>query len=146
MNGNISSTVNAPGRIRKRIIVSGIGTGGHYYPAIVVAQALQQRCYEVVFLARRGNREEKVAHDYALDTFALAARPFYGKSLIKKMVSVIYLLHAMLRLHALTRNAVGFVFGGFGAVPLILSCMVNRSIFYIFEPNRVPGRATRRFV
>jgi len=128
-----------------RVIVGGIGTGGHYYPAVVVAQALKRKNLEVIFLTRRGFLEERVAHDYGLRTFSINAHPFYGKSPTKKLFFLFSLVYAVYRLHALTKDAVGIAFGGFGAVPLIISCMMNRSMYYLFEPNRVPGRATKRF-
>ncbi|KPL14531.1 hypothetical protein AMJ74_03200 [candidate division WOR_3 bacterium SM1_77] len=128
-----------------RIIVDGIGTGGHYFPAVVVAQALQEREFDVIFLVRSGFIEERVAHGYGLRTFSINARPFYGKSLIRKFLFVLSMFMSVYRLHALTRHTIGLAFGGFGAVPLIVSCMINRSVYYIFEPNRVPGRATKRF-
>jgi UDP-N-acetylglucosamine--N-acetylmuramyl-(pentapeptide) pyrophosphoryl-undecaprenol N-acetylglucosamine transferase len=128
-----------------RIIVGGIGTGGHYFPAVVVAQALQKRAPDVIFLVRKGSIEESVAQDHGLMTFAIYAQPFYGKSLMRKILFVFSMLVSVYRLHGLTRHAIGLAFGGFGAVPLIVSCMINRSSYYIFEPNRVPGRATKRF-
>jgi UDP-N-acetylglucosamine--N-acetylmuramyl-(pentapeptide) pyrophosphoryl-undecaprenol N-acetylglucosamine transferase len=128
-----------------RIVVGGIGTGGHYFPAVIVAQALQDRAFDVVFLVRTGFVEEKVARSYGLTTFGIKARPFYGRSVIEKLRFVISLIGAVCRLQALTHHAIAFAFGGFGAVPLILSAMLNRSRFYIFEPNRIPGRATKLF-
>lgn len=140
----LESTIGTK-KSKPNVIVGGVGTGGHYFPAVVVANELQKRRFNVVFLARKGFAEEVVAHQYGLKTFAINPRPFYGKSLIVKFLFVLSLIYSICRLHALTRHSIGLAFGGFGAVPLAVSCMINRSIFYIFEPNRVPGRATRRF-
>lgn len=128
-----------------RVVVCGIGTGGHYFPAIVVAKALQQRAFEVDFVVRRGYLEERVANTFGLKTFLVNARPFYGKPLVGKLLFLFSLIYAVYRLHALTSHATVIAFGGFGAVPLLISSMLNRSMYYMFEPNRVPGRATRRF-
>ena len=128
-----------------RIVVCGIGTGGHYFPAVVVAQALQQRAFDVVAVVRRGHLEEKIARNFGLKTFFIHARPFYGKSMFSKLLFLFSLLGALYRLHGLTHGATAIAFGGFGAVPLLVSCIMNRSAYYIFESNRVPGRATRRF-
>jgi UDP-N-acetylglucosamine--N-acetylmuramyl-(pentapeptide) pyrophosphoryl-undecaprenol N-acetylglucosamine transferase len=138
--GKIAEPVLMP-----RIIVSGIGTGGHFFPAIVVAQAMLKRNLDVTFLVRPGSMEENVAHGYGLQTFAVNARPYYGVSILKKLLFMFSLLVSAYRLRALTRGAIGLAFGGFGAVALVLSCKMNRSAYYVFEPNRVPGRATQRF-
>ena len=48
----------------KRIILSGGGTGGHIYPAVAVAEALQRRCgdgVELLFVGAEGKMEmEKI--------------------------------------------------------------------------------------
>jgi UDP-N-acetylglucosamine--N-acetylmuramyl-(pentapeptide) pyrophosphoryl-undecaprenol N-acetylglucosamine transferase len=131
--------------VRPRVIVSGIGTGGHYFPAVVTGLELKRRKCEVLFLARKGYQEERIARHHGLKIFSINSRPFYGRSFFDKLLSAGALVQSVFRLHALTRNSIGLAFGGFGAVPLNISCMLNRSAFYVFEPNRVPGRATRIF-
>ncbi len=128
-----------------RVIISGIGTGGHYYPAIVTGLELQRRGCDVIVLIRRGYQEEKIAGQYGLRTYSIRSRPFFGKSFLAKLLFAATLVHSIFKLHALTRHSIGLAFGGFGAVPLNISCILNRSAFYVFEPNRVPGRATRFF-
>ncbi len=128
-----------------RIVVGGVGTGGHYFPAVVVAHELQKRKFDVLFLARAGYLEEDVAHRYGIKTFPIKSRPFFGKSMVGKIFFIVSLLYSIVRLNGLTRNSIGVAFGGFGAVPLAISCMINRSAFYIFEANRIPGRATKLF-
>lgn len=128
-----------------RIVISGIGSGGHYFPAVVTAVELQRRGCDVYFLVRKGFQEEKIAWRYGLKTFLINSRPFFGRSVFDKMIFVLVLIHAVFRLNTLTRRGVGLAFGGFGGVPLNISCLLNRSPFYVFEPNRVPGRATRFF-
>ncbi len=130
---------------KPKIIISGIGSGGHYFPAVVTAIELLRRRCDVFFLVRKGFQEEKIAQRYGLKTFLISSRPFFGKSFFGKMIFAFILLHSVFRLHALTRGGIGLAFGGFGAVPLNISCLLNRSPFYVFEPNRVPGRATRFF-
>ena len=48
----------------KRVILSGGGTGGHIYPAVAVAEALQRRCgdgVELLFVGAEGKMEmEKI--------------------------------------------------------------------------------------
>ena len=145
MNREKTRNMTTKPAVIPRIIVSGIGTGGHYFPAIVVAQALQERSLNVIFLVRSGSMEERVAQGYGLQTFSVGARPYYGVSILNKLRFLLSMLVSIYRLHALTRHAIGLAFGGFGAVGLILTCKMNRSAYYLFEPNRVPGRATRRF-
>jgi UDP-N-acetylglucosamine--N-acetylmuramyl-(pentapeptide) pyrophosphoryl-undecaprenol N-acetylglucosamine transferase len=128
---------------KKQVILCGIGTGGHYFPAVVIARELRKRHYPVAFLVRTGFHEEKIARAYGLDTFAVKARPFFGRTIATKLHFFISLAYSSYRLMPLTKHNIGFSCGGFGSLPLIISCMLNRSPFYVFEPNSVPGRATR---
>ncbi len=130
---------------RSQVIISGIGTGGHYFPAIVVAQELARRKIDVVFLVRKGYSEEAIIKMYGFKTFIINPRAFYGKPLFSKILSIFSVLHSLFLLQPLTRRMIGIAFGGFGALPLVLSCLINRSPFYLFEPNRIPGRATKLF-
>lgn len=128
---------------KRMVVVCGIGTGGHYFPAVVIARELLRRRYPVAMLVRTGFHEEKIARAYGLDTFAIKARPFFGRMIATKLDFFMSLAYSTCRLMSLTKHNIGFSCGGFGSLPLIISCMINRSPFYVFEPNSVPGRATR---
>lgn len=127
------------------MIISGVGTGGHYFPAAVVARELFKRDIEVLFLVRRGYHEEKVARHYGLNIFYIKIHPFYGKSVFRKMIFIVSLLYSIYKLHSVTKDALGLTFGGFGSLPVIISCLLHRRPLYMFEPNRIPGRATKMF-
>ena len=123
----------------KTVVISGIGTGGHYFPALVVAQELVKRKKDVIFLVRRGYAEEEIAQMHGLRTFAVIPKPFYGKSLSAKIISTVVLCKSVHALNKITKHVIALAFGGFGALPLLISCMWNRSPFFLFEPNRIPG-------
>lgn len=131
--------------IQRTIVISGIGTGGHYFPALVVALELVKRKSDVIFLVRRGYAEEEIAQMYGLKTAAIHPKPFYGTSFFAKLFSMISFMRSVLDINKITKHVVAVAFGGFGALPLIASCVINRSPFFLFEPNRIPGRATRLF-
>lgn len=139
------ASVVTHGHAMPRVVIGGVGTGGHYFPAVVVAQELQKRNLDVIFLVRTGYLEEDVAHRYGIKTFPIKSGPFFGKSMVGKIFFILSLFYSIVRLNGLTKNSIGVAFGGFGAVPLVISCMINRSTFFIFEANRIPGRATKLF-
>jgi len=131
--------------VNRRIVISGIGTGGHYFPALVVARTLTAQKRTVFFLVRPESPEARIARSWGLNTFPVPARGFYGKPVRAKAQFLWSLIRATLRLIPLTKKAVGVAFGGYGSLSLILSCLINRRPFYLFEPNRIPGRATLLF-
>ncbi len=127
------------------IIISGIGTGGHYFPALVVAREFVKAKQEVIFLARRGFPEEEMAKKNNLKVFYIDPKPYYGKAFISKVLALYKVIESVMRLNPLVKNCIGISFGGFGSLPLIVSCIVHRKPFYLFEPNRIPGKTTRIF-
>jgi UDP-N-acetylglucosamine--N-acetylmuramyl-(pentapeptide) pyrophosphoryl-undecaprenol N-acetylglucosamine transferase len=128
-----------------RIVVSAIGTGGHYFPAVIVAKELVERGAEVIVLVRKGYYEDKVAQMYGLKTFTIKVRAFYGKSLFAKIFAALLFAYSSLVLISLIKDARGIAFGGFGTLPLVIACLFKRRDFYLFEPNCKPGRATKFF-
>jgi len=130
---------------RHRIIISGIGTGGHYFPAIVVGREFVKRAFEVIFLIRKNYPEEYIALMHNLKIFEIKSKPFYGKKVTGKILSLLLFVYSTHRLNSLVKNSIGLAFGGFGSLPLVVACLINRRPYYLFEPNRIPGRATRLF-
>jgi UDP-N-acetylglucosamine--N-acetylmuramyl-(pentapeptide) pyrophosphoryl-undecaprenol N-acetylglucosamine transferase len=130
---------------KRRFVISGIGTGGHYFPAIVIARELVCRGMDVVFLVRRGFPEEIAAHQYGLETVSVPAQGFYGTSVQEKLLALLSYTRAVYRLYGIIKRITAVAFGGFGALPLIMVCLLRRCEFFLFEPNRVPGRATKLF-
>lgn len=131
--------------MKKGVIISGIGTGGHYFPAVVVAQELKYRGVDVFFLVRPKFSEDDIATKYDLGRFYIPARPFRGKPIAYKFISVVTLIYSVYKLLPLFKENFGFSFGGFGSLPLILACMIKRRPFFLFEPNCLPGWVTRFF-
>ncbi|UCC12168.1 MAG: UDP-N-acetylglucosamine--N-acetylmuramyl-(pentapeptide) pyrophosphoryl-undecaprenol N-acetylglucosamine transferase [candidate division WOR-3 bacterium] len=131
------------GSTSRLFIISGIGTGGHYFPAIVIARELVGRGKNVLFLVRHGFPEESAAHRYGLETLSIPAQGFYGTSMMQKLIALISYVRAAYRLYGIVKRTTAIAFGGFGALPLVAVCVLRRCDFYLFEPNRAPGRATR---
>ncbi len=127
------------------VIISGIGTGGHYFPALVVALEFIKHQVPIVFLVREGSPEKEIASRYGIPIRTINPRGFFGKSLRAKIESLVSILVSVVVLGSITKKSVGITFGGYGAIPLVLSCIINRCPFFLFEPNRIPGRTTRLF-
>ncbi len=127
------------------IVISGIGTGGHYFPAAVVGREFQRRHCQVMFLVRPASPEESMARSFGLPAIRVKARGFYGKTVLGKIQSLLAFLQAVCRLLPIVRGAVAVTFGGYGSLPLIAACLIRRRPFFLFEANRIPGRATRMF-
>lgn len=65
-----------------KIIISGGGTGGHIYPAIAIAQKLEENIKntEILYVGIKGGPEEKIANKYGYEF-----RPIEGMGIPRKL-------------------------------------------------------------
>ncbi|MBS0623701.1 MAG: undecaprenyldiphospho-muramoylpentapeptide beta-N-acetylglucosaminyltransferase [Verrucomicrobia bacterium] len=132
--------------MRKRIILSAGGTGGHLFPAQALAQALQPYA-EVLFVASGlGTNQffDKQLYAYeeiATATFSLS-QPW---QVLRGGVSICQGTCSALRI--LKRFAPDLVigFGSFHTVPILMASLIRRLPFMLHEQNLVPGRVNRFF-
>lgn len=133
--------------MKKRIIITGGGTGGHIFPGIAVARELSRHPEaEVLYVGKREGLESKWVPDsgFAFEGLQTVAFP-RGLSL-----SLFTFLPRFLR----SLGQAGKVLSGFGpdavlstggyvSVPLSLSAFLRGTPVGLFEPNVVPGLAAR---
>ncbi|MCE6988797.1 undecaprenyldiphospho-muramoylpentapeptide beta-N-acetylglucosaminyltransferase [Dyadobacter sp. CY323] len=134
----------------KKVIISGGGTGGHIYPAIAIANALQRRepDLEVLFVGALGKMEmEKVPRA----GYNIVGLPIAG---IKRAISIdnlalpFKLLNSLLKAKAIIKDfkpdvAVGV--GGFASGPLLMMASLAEIPTLIQEQNSYAG-ITNKFL
>mgnify|MGYP000324083185 CR=1 FL=1 len=134
----------------KKIIISGGGTGGHIFPAIAIADALQQRWPDVdVLFVGASNRMEmqKVpAVGYRIKGLWVSGlqRRLTVKNLlfpVKLMVSLVQSLIVLLQF----KPDVAIGTGGFASGPLLFVATLKNMPSLIQEQNSFPG-ITNKFL
>lgn len=124
---------------RPRIILSAGGTGGHLFPAQVVAEELKERC-DILFVGGK-----------------LASSPFFGR----KEFSFQEISTAPFAINKLPLLYKGFNesrkiikefqpdmvigFGSFYTFPLLAAAFLHKIPLFLHEQNALPGRVTRLF-
>jgi UDP-N-acetylglucosamine--N-acetylmuramyl-(pentapeptide) pyrophosphoryl-undecaprenol N-acetylglucosamine transferase len=116
------------------ILLTASGTGGHIYPAIAVAQALEGQ--SVYFMIDRGRVSQKI-----LDQYKYPYIDFYftRKGIICYLVSFVRAL-LFFKKHDVKKV---LSFGGYVTVPVVLAAWLLRKNIVLFEQNTIPGRANR---
>lgn len=131
-----------------RFIISGGGTGGHIFPAIAIARALQRRepDAEILFVGAKGKMEmEKVPlAGYRIEGLDISG--FQRGSLMKNLRLPFQVLGSLWRAVGLVRTfkpdgAIGV--GGYASGPLLFAASLLRVPSLIQEQNAVPGLTNR---
>ena len=126
-----------------RLLIAASGTGGHLFPALAVAECLDNS-WQVRWLGVPDRLEtELVPERFKLIT--VKAGGLQGRGL-SKLVQLLRLVAAGWRVkRLLQRERIELVFttGGYIAAPAILAARLNGIPAVLHEANAIPGRVTR---
>ncbi len=130
------------------LVVTGGGTGGHYFPAIALAEGARRRWAElpIVFVGARRGIEAKKLPETAWPFVLLEVEGFLGRSLLKAAASVWKLWKAAGHLKTQWkrhRPQAVIATGGYGAAPAILAARSLKIPYFLHESNAEPGWLVR---
>ena len=128
------------------ILIMAGGTGGHVYPALAVARALQQQSREVIWLGTRRGLESRVIPAAGIPIEWVQVSGLRGKGAATLLLAPFKLIHALwqslmvMRKH---RPAAVLGMGGFVSGPGGLAAWLTRRPLVIHEQNAVAGMTNR---
>ena len=126
------------------LVLTGGGTGGHYFPAVALAEGARQRWPDrrIVFLgARRGIEAGKLA-DSGWPHLLLDVEGFHGRSPLRMLRSLWKLLIARRRVIALFKAGRPWAVigtGGYASAPALLAARSLGIPYFLHESNAAPG-------
>lgn len=134
---------------KRIVIIAGGGTGGHIYPGVAIARALERLHpdVEVHFVGSKGGLEEKIIprEKFPLHTMAV------GK--LHSSVGRWTQIKTILGLPLAVGTAIGLLFrfkpvavlgvGGFASGPMLFASAIFGFRSLIWEPNAYPGLTNR---
>ena len=131
------------------LVVTGGGTGGHYFPAVALAEGALARWpgRPVVFVGARRGIEGRLLPDsdwphLLLDVEGVVGRsPWRAAKALFKLAAARVWLKALWRRHR-PRAVVGT--GGYGAAPALLAARALGIPYFLHESNAHPGQLVRR--
>jgi len=128
------------------VLMMAGGTGGHVYPALAVATELLSRGYQVEWVGTARGLEHRVVPAAGITLHCLSVRGVRGKSLLQKILGLLFLLLASLQALWLVfrlapRCVVGM--GGYVAGPAGVAAWLLRKPLLIHEQNAVAGTTNR---
>ena len=128
------------------ILVMAGGTGGHVYPALAVANALQQHSRDIVWLGTHRGIESSVVPAAGIDIEWISIQGLRGKGILTLLLAPFRLSLALLQSISVMirhRPAAVLGMGGFVSGPGGLAAWLTRRPLVIHEQNAVAGLTNR---
>ncbi|GAB5479689.1 MAG: undecaprenyldiphospho-muramoylpentapeptide beta-N-acetylglucosaminyltransferase [Marinobacter nauticus] len=131
---------------RRRFLMMAGGTGGHVFPALATARALQQRGHEVHWLGASGGMEERLIGDTDIPLSLIHISGLRGKGKLELLLAPFRLMRALGEAYTHLRRirpdcVVGM--GGFVTGPGGIAAWLMRKPLVIHEQNAIAGMTNR---
>lgn len=130
----------------KRVIIAGGGTGGHIFPAIAIARALQKidSSIEILFVGAKGRMEMEKIPQAGYKIEGLDIMGFNRSSLIKNIALPVKVLKSFLQVRRIFKKfkpqaAIGV--GGYSSFPVLRYAQLRNISSFIHESNSFAGKS-----
>ena len=139
---NIPTSVNKDKSGLGPILITAGGTGGHVYPGLAVARALQEQNIPVIWMGTHKGLEARVIPEADIEMVYLSVNGLRGKGALTLLVAPFQLAKALFQsfliMNKVKPSAV-LGMGGFVAGPGGLVAALMRKPVLIHEQNAIPG-------
>jgi UDP-N-acetylglucosamine--N-acetylmuramyl-(pentapeptide) pyrophosphoryl-undecaprenol N-acetylglucosamine transferase len=128
------------------ILVMAGGTGGHVYPALAVARALQKESQEVVWLGTSRGLESRVVPAAGIDIEWISVKGLRRKGVLAVFIAPFQMVWALMQALAVIfrrRPAAVLGMGGFVSGPGGVAAWLTRRPLVIHEQNAAAGLTNR---
>ncbi len=128
------------------VVLATGGTGGHIYPALAVADALQAKDYRCAVVGQQGGMEARLVPGAGVTFYGVRAGKWQRhrpdpRQAWRALLGLVDAVRILRRLKP--RLVVGF--GGFASFPALAAARLLRLPVVLHESNAFPGRVTRWF-
>lgn len=130
-----------------RVIIAGGGTGGHVFPGIALARALEARGdAEILFVGTPRGLETKAVPGAGFRVVTVSVRQVRGGGIRRAITggaAAVFAVIGALRVIRRFRPDVVVGVGGYASVPMVLAARLTRIPTMLLEQNVIPGATNR---
>ncbi len=131
--------------IKKKILITTGGTGGHIFPAIGLAKNLIEKNYDLR-LTIDGRGLKYLDNSNKINFTKISSSPLEKKNfftLIKSVFIICFSITKSLFLLSLYRPKLVVGMGGYSSFPICFAALILRIKFVIYENNLIIGKANK---
>jgi UDP-N-acetylglucosamine--N-acetylmuramyl-(pentapeptide) pyrophosphoryl-undecaprenol N-acetylglucosamine transferase len=129
-----------------KIIIAGGGTGGHIFPALAIANALQSKSpgVEILFVGAKGKMEMEKIPAAGFEIKGIDIAGYNRSSLLRNLSLPIKLIQSFFEVRKILRDfkpdaVVGV--GGYSSFPVLQYAQMRKIKTFIHESNSLAGRS-----
>ncbi len=130
--------------MKRKILISTGGSGGHVIPATILCDHLSKKTEVIISTDNRGYKYL----DKSFKNIEIINTPKLGNIFLLPLNFIIILFLTVKSFFLLKKKNINYLFstGGYMSLPLILAAKALNLKIYLFEPNLVLGRANKLFL
>ncbi len=129
----------------KKILIATGGTGGHIYPALMVARTLKAKGHQVSFIGVFGAAAAVLKED-GFDHVEIGASGFVAKGMMARLRSIVMMVQSFFMAGGVIRERAPDVvagFGGYASFPTVLMAWMMKKRTLIHDQNVTLGEANK---
>ena len=122
------------------------GTGGHIFPGIAVAKALQKKGHQLFWLGAKGGMEERIVKQHGIKLTLLPIKPLRGKGILGMLTMPFRLIKGIWqarRFFKSNRIDAAISMGGYVAAPGGFATSLCQTKLIVHEQNSVFGMTNK---
>lgn len=129
---------------KKKIFLSGGGTGGHIWPLISIAKKLKDE-YKIYFVGQANSEEEQIARKFKIDFLPVKTGKLQGLSKINPITYFKQLIGIFQSIRYINKYQPKLIFskGGYVSFPVAVAGYLKGVRLVIHESDSVVGRTNR---
>lgn len=132
--------------IKRKVVITGGGTGGHVFPALAIAEELRKRKISVLYVGTEHGMESKFVSEKGFPFYTVSTGAIKNQTLIKKLLTVLQLAKGVVwSLGFLLREKPNLTIGvgGYVSAPICIASFLLRIPVFLQEQNASVGIANR---
>jgi len=126
----------------KKVLILAAGTGGHIFPALAIAKALQQQSVEVAWIGTPQGLESKLLASESIPLYKISVQGLRGKGIKRCLFGSLQMIRAFFQslgiIYRFKPNVV-LAMGGFVCGPSGVAVWALRKKLILHEQNSVAG-------